>query len=372
MTLLIVGVTVVALAVATAILAPAPGASADAPSWSEVQAAKKSASAKAAEVAKIRSLLSGLQAKAAELGQKAVKAAADAAQAEASLRAAARQAASLDTETAAAAKKAKAAKRQAGAVTSQLYRGGDPTLELWLSGSSSGALLYRLGALAKLDGASASLMQDALVAERTASSLGDQAKVAKAVRDRLAAKANRLADSAKAAQDAADAQVAATQRERATLESQLAALNANYSSLKSEYAAAQLAKERAAENGASSGSGGGSLGNISPGPNSLSPSGAQSYASGRLSAYGWGSGQMSCLISLWNIESGWRWNAYNASSGAYGIPQSLPGSKMASAGGDWTTSSKTQIEWGLGYIQSRYGSPCAAYDFETSHVPYWY
>ena len=81
---------------------------------------------------------------------------------------------------------------------------------------------------------------------------------------------------------------------------------------------------------------------------------------------------MGCLRQLWTIESGWRGNAYNASSGAYGIPQSLPGSKMATAGGDWTTSSKTQIEWGLGYIKSRYGTPCGALGFETSHVPYWY
>ena len=81
---------------------------------------------------------------------------------------------------------------------------------------------------------------------------------------------------------------------------------------------------------------------------------------------------MPCLTQLWNIESGWKWNAYNASSGAYGIPQSLPGSKMVTAGGDWTTSSKTQIEWGLGYIQARYSTPCGALSFETSHVPYWY
>jgi hypothetical protein len=104
----------------------------------------------------------------------------------------------------------------------------------------------------------------------------------------------------------------------------------------------------------------------------MSPSGAQSYAQGRMGAYGWDGSQFSCLVSLWNIESGWRWNAYNAGSGAYGIPQSLPGDKMATSGADWRTSSATQINWGLGYISSRYGSPCSAYSFETSHIPYWY
>ena len=54
-------------------------------------------------------------------------------------------------------------------------------------------------------------------------------------------------------------------------------------------------------------------------------------------------------------------NAYNASSGAYGIPQALPGSKMATAGADWETNAATQIEWGLGYVQGRYGTPCGAW-----------
>ena len=63
---------------------------------------------------------------------------------------------------------------------------------------------------------------------------------------------------------------------------------------------------------------------------------------------------------MWNRESGWRVNAYNP-SGAYGIPQALPGSKMASAGPDWQTDATTQIKWGLGYIKERYHSPCEAW-----------
>lgn len=78
------------------------------------------------------------------------------------------------------------------------------------------------------------------------------------------------------------------------------------------------------------------------------------------STYGWKSGQFSCLVSLWNRESGWRVNAHNRSSGAHGIPQSLPGSKMASAGPDWYNNPHTQIKWGLRYISKRYGNPCGA------------
>jgi len=82
--------------------------------------------------------------------------------------------------------------------------------------------------------------------------------------------------------------------------------------------------------------------------------------------YGWNGSQVSCLSSLWNKESGWKYTASNSGSGAYGIPQALPGSKMASAGADWRTNPATQIKWGLTYINDRYGSPCAAWGHSQS------
>jgi hypothetical protein len=85
----------------------------------------------------------------------------------------------------------------------------------------------------------------------------------------------------------------------------------------------------------------------------------RAIAQSMLVSRGWSS-QWSCLDSLWSRESGWRVYASNP-SGAYGIPQALPGSKMASAGSDWRTNPATQIRWGLGYIASAYGSPCAAW-----------
>lgn len=103
-----------------------------------------------------------------------------------------------------------------------------------------------------------------------------------------------------------------------------------------------------------------------PGGSVNDPAGAKSYASGRLAAFGWGQDQFLCLAQLWTKESGWLTTATNPYSGAYGIPQALPPGKYASAGGDWLTSYRTQIEWGLGYIRDRYGSPCAAWNHSVS------
>ena len=86
--------------------------------------------------------------------------------------------------------------------------------------------------------------------------------------------------------------------------------------------------------------------------------------------YGWGADQFSALEQLWQRESGWSQNAHNSSSGAHGIPQSLPGSKMAAFGGDWATNPETQIKWGLDYIKNVYGSPSGA--LASSHSRGWY
>lgn len=87
----------------------------------------------------------------------------------------------------------------------------------------------------------------------------------------------------------------------------------------------------------------------------------QEYARQRCYEYGWTDDDFYCLVLLWNRESNWRVTAKNPSSGAYGIPQSLPASKMASAGADYLTNYKTQINWGLSYIKSRYGNPTNAW-----------
>jgi hypothetical protein len=86
--------------------------------------------------------------------------------------------------------------------------------------------------------------------------------------------------------------------------------------------------------------------------------------------FGYGSNQFDCFNNIIMRESMWRVNATNPSSGAYGIPQALPGSKMANEGGDWRTNPATQIIWGIKYMKNRYGSPCGAWGFKSANG--WY
>ncbi len=100
------------------------------------------------------------------------------------------------------------------------------------------------------------------------------------------------------------------------------------------------------------------------------PGTAQAIAFDMIAGYGWGQGEFDCLVALWNKESHWNVYAHNKSSGAYGIPQALPGDKMASAGADWASNPATQITWGLGYVAGRYGTPCTAWGH--SQAKGWY
>jgi hypothetical protein len=100
------------------------------------------------------------------------------------------------------------------------------------------------------------------------------------------------------------------------------------------------------------------------------PTGAEAIAQSIMGSFGFPpQTYYACLYNLWERESSWNVYAENP-SGAYGIPQSLPGDKMASAGADWQTDAATQIRWGLGYIKEQYGNPCAAWDFEEANGYY--
>lgn len=100
------------------------------------------------------------------------------------------------------------------------------------------------------------------------------------------------------------------------------------------------------------------------------PGTAQAIAYDMVMAKGWGQSEFDCLVALWNKESHWNVYAHNKNSGAYGIPQALPGEKMATAGADWATNPTTQIVWGLGYIAGRYGTPCGGWGH--SQAKGWY
>jgi hypothetical protein len=133
-------------------------------------------------------------------------------------------------------------------------------------------------------------------------------------------------------------------------------------------ASQSAAASSSSSSSSSSNSGGGDDTTVEAAP--PDPGTAQQIGYDMLPAFGFSqSTQWGCLLDLWNQESSWLWDAENA-SGAYGIPQALPGDKMASAGADWQTDPTTQIRWGLGYIQSVYGTPCGAWDHEEADG--WY
>ncbi|MGW9631280.1 aggregation-promoting factor C-terminal-like domain-containing protein [Agromyces sp. NPDC055520] len=157
----------------------------------------------------------------------------------------------------------------------------------------------------------------------------------------------------------------ATRAHAATVEAAVAEFDRVAAEQAAAAAAAQAAAERAAAERAAQPPAG------EPAPAApVNPSEAQVIARDMMAAsYGWGDDQFGCLVALWNRESGWNVTA-GSPGGAYGIPQALPGSKMASAGADWLTSAATQIRWGLGYVAGRYGTPCGAWaHFQANN---WY
>jgi hypothetical protein len=181
--------------------------------------------------------------------------------------------------------------------------------------------------------------------------------------DRLAAQ--RAAAKARANRAATRAKLAAEKQaaKRAkSLGKQSKAIAAEHAKIKAEIAAAakKAAEEKAARARA--------LANRGYEPGVTDP---KEIARGILkNKFGYGSSQFDCFDNIIMRESMWRVNATNPSSGAYGIPQALPGSKMASEGSDWRTNPATQIIWGIKYMKDRYGSPCSAWSFKSSHG--WY
>ncbi len=184
-----------------------------------------------------------------------------------------------------------------------------------------------------------------------------QQSVSAATRAQVLAQEARARAAQEAARSAARERVAVAKRVAAEKARQDAARKVAARAAAQRAAAARAAAARAAKVRHSA-------------PRASVPSGSpRSIARALLAARGW-SGQFGCLDSLFNRESGWNPHAMNPSSGAYGIPQALPGGKMASAGSDWRTNPATQIRWGLSYIASTYGTPCGAWAHSQSHG--WY
>ncbi|MDH6116601.1 FKBP-type peptidyl-prolyl cis-trans isomerase [Kitasatospora sp. GAS204A] len=176
------------------------------------------------------------------------------------------------------------------------------------------------------------------VAQQQAADAATKKAAEEAARLKAAADAQAKADADKAAADAA-AKAAAQAKAQQQAQQEAAAL---------AKAKSQMAVTNAAP------------------PVSVSPGSVQALAQGIIGD----STQFQCFSNIVTRESGWDYTATNAGSGAYGLVQALPGSKMASVGADWRTNPETQIKWGLGYMNDRYGSPCGAWSFWQAHS--WY
>ncbi len=376
--LLTLGITLGALLTGTP-----PAQAADTPSWADVESARADQTQAHSVAARIEAALADAEKTAAAASRSALEASAAATSARAAAEAAATRAAQLEAGATAAEERLDQARHELGGFASRLYRTqtDGPLAARLLTSAEPESLLARLGLLDKLTDTwartAATAGQDAL----TARSLRDQARLASAARDDAASTAERTAVEAQLAADAESALLTAVQDQVSELYAQLAALRETTADVERRY---RLARQVAAQPAPSGGSGsaatsppapagpatgGGTPVTPSPTPVgpptygvSVDPAGAREYARGAIGAYGWGDDQFGCLVLLWNRESGWRANALNPSSGAYGIPQALPAEKMAAAGADWRTNGNTQVNWGLSYIRSRYGSPCAAWD----------
>jgi len=419
------GLLAIAVAAATVLPASAdePAPPGGYPSWADVQQAQSSEAAKAAEITTINGLLSGLQAQSEAAGDAAVRAAADYAAADAELQAATTRLDALSAKAARANDELARHRKEIGALAVQSYKtGGTNTgffvaLDALQNNSVQGLNLIQL-----VGDKTAALVEKAAAAGKVAASLAEQEKAARSERERLSGEAKAKLDAARSAQDALARQVSDEQQHSTELTAQLASLKGTTAALEGQYRqgqaalaayqAAQEAKRAAAAEQARQQAEAAAqaaaaaarqpkpapaapAGNAAipappadpvpgnppqpavpspppvvvpsvPGGAVNDPAGAKAYASGRLGAFGWGPDQFQCLSQLWTKESDWLTTATNSSSGAYGIAQALPPGKYASAGSDWLTSYRTQIDWGLGYIRDRYGSPCGAWSHEVA------
>lgn len=369
----------------TAAHADDTSSSSDGPTWADVDAAKNDIAATQTLIDQITATLSADQQTANTTGDAAVAATAAATAAQKNADAAAAKLDDLNAQLSSAKAEYSSITQAAGEVVVAAARnsGGVSTDVQALVSGDPDALLAALTMSERVSSIAGSLVDRARRAEANIETLTASAKSQSDALSGLSAEADQAAEQAKSENAAANQAVATEAANQQTLNAKLAALQnttateiaqiqqreaaeAAYKAQQAEAAAAAAATSTtSSDSGGSSTDASSSTTNTSSSVDN-SPSGAKAYANSQLASYGWGSSQYTCLVNLWNRESGWSYTATNTSSGAYGIPQSLPGSKMASAGSDWRTNSQTQINWGLGYIQAVYGSPCSAWSHEVN------
>ncbi|MBA8816466.1 hypothetical protein FHX48_001539 [Microbacterium halimionae] len=356
----------------------------DDPTWSDVQEAQGDEEATRSEIARIELALSSAQDAAAEASSAAVSAAAAATTARQQATAAEATASALTAQSEEAANAFAETSDVVGAVVASRMRAEStaPLSVQLLTSTDPDALLKNLGLLDRLRASWSSQAQSARSSADFATALKEQATAAETARIERADAAETTAAEAQAAADEEQRAVTDVQQRADTMYAQLAALRNTTAELERAYqlslAVAAQSPSTPPNNEDSSGSAGPPTTPNTPATPStptpdiptygvtVDPEGAKAYARGALGSYGWGDDQFGCLVSLWNRESGWRADALNPSSGAYGIPQAWPGDKMSAAGADWRTNGNTQINWGLAYIRDRYGTPCAAWGHSES------
>jgi hypothetical protein len=253
---------------------------------------------------------------------------------------------------------------------------------LVLAGAGTAAAVTLQSPQASLSAAATGLDADSLHSSSSSSTAAKAAaSISAAAADKAAAvKAQVAAVKAQAAAEAAAEKVHAQHvahaqhTELLAEQARAAAQKATAAKAAAQQAAAQAAATQQAqatsETSSSSSGSSSSSSSSSNSSSSTTPSGSPQEVAQQLLAQDGESSQWSCLDQLWQQESGWSITAENAGSGAYGIPQALPGSKMAADGPDWQTDATTQIKWGLSYIASNYGSPCSAWSHEEADG--WY
>lgn len=404
--------TLLACALIGAAIAPSPAWAA--PS-SSVRVLTAAADDNDPAVIEIKKELDAAEASAAAASRRALDASAEAERTRLLAASTAARAESLTAQSSAADAVLASAHARAGASAARLYRatGNGPLVAQLLTSADPDSLLQRLGILDRVATVTTRDAGEARSAADIATSLRTQADAARTEAARLATESAATAATAQTEADTEAQAVSSAQAQLDALFARLAALRETTARQEREARLREQTQREAQEpggngggtdnggsggngnggggshnngggddnsggggnngggshdgggsNGGGNGNGGG--GGTTPPPTApagpiMSPGEARDYARGAIGGYGWGDDQFSCLVSLWNRESGWRADALNPGSGAYGIPQALPGEKMASAGPDWRTNAATQIAWGLSYISSRYGSPCGAW-----------
>ncbi|MBF4992810.1 lytic transglycosylase domain-containing protein [Arthrobacter gandavensis] len=409
---------------ATLLVGVPPAFAAEYPSWEDISAAKADTASTEEQVRNLEELLDRLYDEAGSLGNAAVSASSRYDELRAEVEASDARLAELAAQRSEASARAGELRGQVGALAAQTYKTGgmDSTVLFLLDADEGAAHLDRLTTLSLVTERTSRLYGEAEAARNAAESLEEAEQSEREARAKLAALAGEQYEDAQSATQAAETAVREQEERSAVLAAQLAELRSTTAEAElgriqaarlDESVRQQAEEARRAAETAPGRDADPVINPISPKPPAApgntpppapvpapapapapaplpdppapapqppppappaapvnDPAGAQAFAASTMAVYGWDNGEFRCLVDLWNRESNWLTSAMNPYSGAYGIPQSLPGDKMAAAGSDWRTSYQTQIRWGLSYIAQRYKTPCGAWTH--SELKGWY